>query len=54
MRIASVLLLTSSLLWGCSWRDAGIDPVRWLGNVAEAACEAARNCSADRDGDRPR
>lgn len=44
MRIAGALLLTVTLLAGCSWREAGIDPVLWASKIAQAGCEAVRNC----------
>ena len=52
MRIASALFLTLALLGGCTWRDAGIDPVRWASEIARSGCEAARHCGTVDDRER--
>jgi outer membrane lipopolysaccharide assembly protein LptE/RlpB len=44
MRIAGILALAVTLLAGCGWRDAGIAPLLWASKIAQAGCEAARNC----------
>ena len=54
MRVATVLLLSLSLLAGCTWRDAGIDPVLWASKIAQSGCEAIRNCGTVDDRERRR
>ena len=44
MRLAFALVVVMTGLGGCTWRDAGIDPVRWASEIARSGCEAARNC----------
>ncbi|SDF43119.1 hypothetical protein [Thalassobaculum litoreum] len=54
MRIATAVVLCLTMLAGCTWKESGIDPVRWLSTVAQAGCDAVRNCGTDTGGDRRR
>ena len=44
MRLAIALLLGMTGLAGCTWRDAGVDPILWASEIARSGCEAVRNC----------